>query len=617
VVGSRQKLLELLAKDQQELPYRGRDIMTMAKPMDSGAPASAAKENSAASPEFSGTNLQVQGVDEGDMVKTDGQYIYQARQDSVVITRAYPADNMEVLKTISYQDTMHPVELYIDHKSMVVIGYSYGNRKTDNLQKRSMPYYSDEVVAMKVYDISDKSNIKEVREIQLDGSYLSSRKIDSQIYLLTNKYISYYGIRQDESLPDTPRIKDSMTGMDFKKLGYDQIRYFPDSAAGSYLVVAGLNLDTYKESLHVDTYLGAGEEIYCSAENLYAAVTSYQAPPVNPVVLDTATSAKGLLPRQQDKETVIYRFALEKGKAVYKAKGTVPGTLLNQFSMDEHGDTFRVATTTGEVWGFGESSSKNNLYVLDKSLKTMGRLENIAPGESIYSVRFMGDRAYMVTFKKVDPLFVIDLKDGTKPQILGALKIPGYSNYLHPYDENHVLGFGKDTVEIPYEDDGGNVIGSNAYYLGMKVALFDITDVTKPKELYVETIGDRGTDSPLLQDHKALLFSREKNLLAFPITVMRTEGAKTVYNRMPAYGSFSFQGAYVYHIDLEKGFRLKGTITHLSQEDYNKSGTYGTDYNKSIHRILYIGDRLYTVSNSAIKANDMKNLKEINHLEIK
>ncbi len=618
VVGSRQKLLELLEKAQQETGYSGIDIMTTAKTMDSTAPTTAVKENStAASPDFSGTNLQVQGVDEADLVKTDGQYIYQARQDSVVITRAYPADKMEVVKIISYKDTMQPIELYIDNKSMVVIGNVYGNVQTNGLQKRLMPYYSRELTAMKIYDISDMSNIKEMREIQLEGSYLSSRKIGSQVYLLTNKYVNYYGIYEDATLPDTPQIKDSLTDKDFKKLGYDQIRYFPDSLISSYMVVAGLSLDTYQEELHVDTYLGAGEEIYCSTENLYAAVTTYQVPQQNPVVKDTATVIKGIQPRFYDKETVIYRFGLEKGKPEYEAKGTVPGVLLNQFSMDEKGETFRVATTTGDVWGSGENISKNNLYVLDNSMKIIGKLENIAPGEKIYSVRFMGDRAYMVTFKKVDPLFVIDLKDSSKPQILGALKIPGYSDYLHPYDENHVMGFGKDTVEISSKDNKGNVISSNAYYLGMKVAMFDVTDVSKPKELFVETIGDRGTDSPLLQDHKALLFSKEKNLLAFPITVMKVEGAKTVYDGMPVYGSFAFQGAYVYNVDLEKGFRLKGTITHLSQEDYNKSGMYGADYDKNINRILYIGEDLYTVSNTVIKANDMKDLKEINSLQIK
>lgn len=154
-----------------------------------------------------------------------------------------------------------------------------------------------------------------------------------------------------------------------------------------------------------------------------------------------------------------------------------------------------------------------NVYILDEALKVAGRIEDIAPGERIYSVRFMGDRAYMVTFKQVDPLFAIDLKDPKAPKILGALNIPGYSDYLHPYDGNHIIGFGKDTVEK----------GSMAYYQGMKPAVFDVSDVAHPKEKFKEIIGGRGTESELLHNHKALLFDREKNLLAFPVTVMETE----------------------------------------------------------------------------------------------
>jgi hypothetical protein len=207
----------------------------------------------------------------------------------------------------------------------------------------------------------------------------------------------------------------------------------------------------------------------------------------------------------------------------------------------------------------------------------------------------------MVTFKNVEPLFVIDFKDPRSPKILGALKIPGYSDYLHPYDENHIIGFGKDTEEY----------GNSAFIQGMKIAIFDVTDVTKPVEMFKEIIGDRGTDSELLRNHKALLFSKDKNLLAFPVSVMELNS--TDINR---YGQFAFQGAYVYNIDLQRGFTLKGRITHLSDEDYLKAGNqyYGGDRN--VQRILYIGDNLYTLSNGMIKANGMADLKEKKSIEI-
>jgi uncharacterized secreted protein with C-terminal beta-propeller domain len=358
--------------------------------------------------------------------------------------------------------------------------------------------------------------------------------------------------------------------------------------------------------------LGSGESIYASAENLYVAVTRHniispEAP--GPIIYDSAAPKKPAV-KVSDRETFIYRFALNNGKLDYTGKGQVPGSILNQFSMDESKGYFRIATTKGDLWGEGENTSKNNLYVLDTEMSVCGSLEDIAPGEKIYSTRFMGDRAYMVTFKKVDPLFVIDLKDAKNPKILGALKIPGYSDYLHPYDENHIIGFGKDTIEL--SNEGWGKIGSTtAYYQGMKIALFDVTDVNNPKEKFKELIGDRGTDSELLRDHKALLFSKEKNLMAFPVTVMEIKDRQNITaGNMPAYGSFAFQGAYVYNIDLVEGFKLKARISHISEEEYSKSGDRWYDSTKNVARIIYIGNDIYTISKGMIKANGISDMKE-------
>jgi uncharacterized secreted protein with C-terminal beta-propeller domain len=189
--------------------------------------------------------------------------------------------------------------------------------------------------------------------------------------------------------------------------------------------------------------------------------------------------------------------------------------------MDEHNGFFRIATTSGNNWGEGSQTS-NNIYILDETLNQVSKIENIAPGESIYAARFLGDRAYLVTFVQVDPLFTVDLSDPYNPRILGELKIPGYSEYLHPYDETHIIGIGK---EVDPSIDADKVHTPGAIYytaiLGLKIALFDVSDIENPIEEAKIVIGDRGTDSPALYDHKAFLFDREKNSLSSPSAFMR------------------------------------------------------------------------------------------------
>lgn len=202
---------------------------------------------------------------------------------------------------------------------------------------------------------------------------------------------------------------------------------------------------------------------------------------------------------QELEKTVIHKIAVNKGDLEYQTHGEVPGYALNQFSMDEQAGYFRIATTKNRTWSEyiedeEEKESYSNLYVLDKDMKIVGSVERLALGERIYSVRFMQDRAYLVTFKQTDPLFVIDLKNPVNPRVLGELKIPGFSNYLHPYDNDYLIGIGKDTKETEW---GG------VRTLGLKLSLFDVSDVSDPKEVDTYVMGDAGSDSIALNDHKA------------------------------------------------------------------------------------------------------------------
>jgi uncharacterized secreted protein with C-terminal beta-propeller domain len=597
--------------------FRGAIPATGAMPdaMDSSKSLEAAQSGS---PDYSSTNIQVEGVDEADIVKTDGKYIYQVNRDRVVIVEAYPASQMKVASIIGFNDkSFYPSEIFIDEKHMVVLGTGYNQQPGDMPMERKMmypPIYRSSTVKIYVYNIEDKENVREIRQFEIDGFYVSSRKIGSNLYLVANKHINYYYPMEQGEGPTTPSYRDTAVSDEFIQVGFDRIQYFPEFLTPNYLIVAGINLDNNNEEANVYSYLGSSENIYVSLENLYVALTKYEEA--------TTSNSNGvigiprIMPIEFDRNTQVYKFALNNGKVNFVSEGQVPGNILNQFSMDEHKGFFRIATTKGDMWRTDEHTSKNNVYILDREMKITGKVEDIAPGERIYSTRFMGDRGYMVTFRTVDPFFVIDLKDPYNPKILGELKIPGYSDYLHPYDENHIIGFGKDTIELPQYDRNGIVIDTMAFYMGVKISMFDVTDVNNPIEKFVKYIGDRGTESEVLYNHRALLFSKEKNLMAFPVTLMEVKDTTPQYPGMPPHGEFAFQGAYIYNVDLVNGFSLRSRITHISDEEYKKAGNYWYDSDKNVQRILYIGDTLYTLSNGMIKAHGMNDLVERNHVRI-
>jgi uncharacterized secreted protein with C-terminal beta-propeller domain len=228
----------------------------------------------------------------------------------------------------------------------------------------------------------------------------------------------------------------------------------------------------------------------------------------------------------------------------------------------------------------------------------------------------MGDRAYLVTFKKVDPFFTLDLSDPYNPKVLGELKIPGFSDYLHPFDENHIIGIGLDTVEaLDSLKEARNL--DFAWYQGVKIAIFDVTDFENPKEMGRVIIGDRGTTTPVTNDHKAFLFDREKELMVLPISLYEISEEIKANNdgyTGNTYGEFKLHGAYVYKVSLEKGFELKGVITHDQndpQQQYNK-----WNYGSQISRSLYIDNALYTISDSMVKINNLDDLSEITSISL-
>lgn len=534
--------------------------------------------------DYSKTNTQVQGVDEADIVKTDGTYIYYLTNEKLTIINTENASQMKEMSTIKFDETFTPEEIFLNNDKIIVIGKRYEYDKTERKigidEDYLYPNYMDKTyTSAKLYNVKDKINPTLERTVEVEGSYLTARMIGSNVYIASNKYMYYAYIcntyKSTELNEDDfkPHYLDTATSNETKSINFDCIYYIPEFEDTNYLNIVAFNITNNQEA-KVESYLGAGEEIYASKENLYVTKTKYDYERKNKTSITTE----------------IYKFNLNNANCTFAKAGDVPGSVLNQFSMDECNGYFRIATTDSTSWN--SESNTNNLYVLNENLETIGKIEGLAKGERIYSVRFMGNRAYMVTFVETDPLFVIDLSNPTTPTVLGELKIPGYSKYLHPYDETHLIGIGEDTEVVNYG------YGDRVVTNGMKMAMFDVTDPNNPQELYNVKIGEKGTYSELLYNHKALLFSKEKNIIAFPISITDNDYKVT------------FQGAIVYGVSLEKGFELKTKISN-SATDYDRY------YSRNrVERIIYIKDTLFTLSNGLIKAVDLNTFETKGSIEL-
>ncbi|WP_156324613.1 beta-propeller domain-containing protein [Bacillus sp. FJAT-27245] len=586
VIGSKEKLNGYFKKILKQEKTSGGwwfSLDTKESAMD-GAKSSAGLANQAGHSE---TNNQVQGVDEADLVKTDGKNIFQAEENEVRIIMAAPEEDMTLLSKISYNREFMPSQLFLHEETLVVIGHQYHTfaKPYEQVVKDAKIAPMMQSAKAIIYDVKNPAKPVQLRVVELEGSYVSARKVEGIVYLVTMHHPHYWLLRENEAIDIRPRYSDSVTKPVENIVSYDEINYIPESKEPNYTMIAAIDLNHHGKKAAVTTYLGSGEQLYMSKENLYLAIANW------------AEHPQGDWTRMTAPDTTIHKFSVKGMDVEFQGSALVQGTVLNQFSMDEHDGYFRVVTTKGYAWD-ENSPSSNALYILDENLKPAGKLESLARGERIYSARFMGDRIYMVTFKETDPLFVIEASNPAKPKVLGELKIPGFSNYLHPYDENHLIGFGQDTKIVAAKEAGAQ---PRILTDGVKISLFDVSDMSNPKEKFTEIIGGRGTHSPLNHDHKALLFNKDKGLFAFPISVYQNNKANE-YDQI-----FEYQGAYVYRIDPEKGFTLQSKITHMDSE---KPSIY-EGYETEIKRLLYIGDTLFALSSGKITSYDLKSYRMI------
>jgi len=563
-------------------------------PTPAGLATAQSNSGSSQTPAHSETNQQVSGVDELETVKNDGQYIYTITNNTVAIVQAYPATNAALVSKVTVNGTLQGI--FIVENRLVIVSqepeypYAYygGGAKlptvgTGIAQPSGIatiyPIGFSGTTSLFVFDISNHASPVLTTRVEVNGTLAGARLIGNYVYLVATQPVFCY----DEIL-----LPEQIVNGQVVRATPMQV-YHSDIFDQGYSLTTILGFDTTQNNPNpaAKIYLiGTTSTIYVSLYDIYL---------TQPVL-------------SQSQETIVHRISIDGLAINYQATGAVPGHVLNQFSMDEYNGYLRIATTNCCSQSGGPVplayapaiEQETNVYVLDKGLHTTGKLEGLSPGEQIYSARFMGDKAYLVTYKRTDPLFVIGLQDPAKPTVLGQLNVTGVSDYLQPYDETHLIGIGQSGTDVAWENA--------VRFTGIKISLFNVTDPKQPTETSRYLIGGPGTSSPAINDHKAVLFDKTLNLLVIPVEITaQPQNATYWYSYQPIW-----QGAYVFNITPDKGIVFRGGITQLQN---GQLPTWQDNY-LFITRTLYIGNVLYTISNNVMQMNSLTDLSELGSVSL-
>ncbi len=532
-------------------------------------------ETGAKAPDHSTTNTQISGVDEADIIKTNGLYIYQLTSNHLKIIKSFPINEASVVNKISLDESENGYfyQMFLDDDYLVLLGNRWDyDSGTNGPGYRSegirMPFWGRSFQVINVYHLENPEKPKLVKSFEIEGYGLAARKIDNKVVLVTNK--GNWGWYRTDGMEGTSLLPSYKIDEEEKVVDPVGVSIIGDPQSLDMLTITTLALGS-KINIEMETMMGSGNQVMATREHIYIAKEIY--PEYNPTAPASAS-------------TEIYKFKLFP-KPVLVASGQVAGTLINQFAMDEFEGRLRVATTTFKWWPDGKSETSNNVFVLNSKLQSIGKINNIAKDERIYSVRFTQDRAYMVTFEQIDPFFVIDLSQPTNPVILGELKIPGFSTYLHKIKDNLVLGFGKD-VKVT---QNGLVQGS------VKVSLFDVSNELKPLEVDVLMIGSEYSYAEILYNHTALMVYQPKNLFAFTISdyqdsVVSSDQKYTYINQ-----------AVVFSVNEDNEL-----VKHVL---YHQPTAKGDEGDFTIQRIIYIDGYLLFVSDSMISIMDSETFEVV------
>ena len=612
--------------------------------------------------QYSGTNVQVAGVDEADFVKNDGSLIYIVADGRFQIIDAWPPQESRVIGSQAIEG--EPRKLFVSSGKALVYS-SLGSIDLSGpynspwgslgafypgVPECSYGYDCDftgdgRKTKISVFDITDPANPVLQRELRLSGSYINARRIGTAVHTVATfpppsfPGVSYWPDIMNHcwtygpGAPTRPSVEEVVTALEDLKTtnrlaienadisdvlpSIEDIRHIDGTTVStdniladcrdfsstvlpdgqSFLSVLSLDMDR-NDDVKATTILGRPGAVYATPASLYVAARQHASIPFAPVFG---------MPEVPKESTVVHKFSIGSNPAanVYTASGSVKGNVLNQFSMDEWDGHFRIASTSGHLPDPRTHSTVSILQETNGELVLAGQVDNIAPGEDIRSARFYGERGFLVTFKKTDPLFSLDLSSPASPKVVGTLKIPGYSTYMHLMDESHLLTIGYDAADQ----------GDFAWFQGIMLQIFDVGDMANPSLMHREVIGTRGTASEAATNHLAFNYFASKGLLAIPATICEGVAGGDMYNT-----TMTFSGLLVYDVSVRSGFSFKGGVSHvspLSPQAPQMCGSWWTQPQTVVKRSIFMDDYVYSVAEDKIIVDPVNELgKDISVIEL-
>lgn len=468
--------------------------------------------------DYSQTNVQTEGVDEGDVVKTDGRYLYiirEGREVQIVSIQAGKMAEVAVIRPTLEQSENSILDMYLTGDTLQIICQRYdADMQEDGEDAYYMNYRG--ITSVCTYDLTDRANPVHVGTTEQEGTYYTSRKSGEYLYLFTSVYPQESLIRQ---YADQGKEYGLIPLVNGETMAASDI-YIPkedDRGGTEYMLITSVNENKPDQIADQKAILESASRFYVSTENIYLERENWES---------------------GSTQTAIARFSFSQGKIKGESAGVVNGAVTDDFATNEYDGFLRVLTTQWNDSG----SQTNNVYVLDQNMEIVGKIDNLAEDESIYSARFMGNTGYFVTYRQVDPLFSVDFSDPAHPKILGELKVSGFSEYLHFYGENRLLGIGWET-----DPETGAT-------KGLKLSMFDVSDPADVKE--VDKLVIKNIDYfPGEYNYKALTVSPEKNVIGLAASSYESSGT------VNSYMVFSYDEKEGFLTDLTYGLQEGGDVS--------------------------------------------------------